>query len=127
MGDKEETLFFTGYARLPAGITASEISKIVGIGLEVEAATGKILRADCTLATATGRRFFSRLVRGHHLDRDFDYMVAQIERRYHGSAQKSLIAALKIALEKYRTYKRHSPSTGTSPRPSSTLSPEPSD
>lgn len=98
-----DTLFFTGYAKLPAGITASQVSEVVGIGLEVEP-NGRILKADCTLATELGRDFFSRMVVGCRLAEDLETMSLRISRHYHGNAQKALIAALKTAREKYTAH-----------------------
>jgi hypothetical protein len=103
-GGSTDTLFFTGYARLPTGITASEMYKVVGIGLEVRCDTGEIMSADCTLATEVGKHFFAKLVKGRRLDEDFRILVNEVERRYHGSAQKAIVTALKIAREKYRAH-----------------------
>ncbi len=103
---ENETVFLTGYARLPAGITASKVSDVVGVGVEVDPATGHIADAECTLATELARDFFRRLVVGRNLDAEFPLLVKTIERRYHGSAQKALVTALKTILEKYQSYKR---------------------
>jgi hypothetical protein len=100
---RDDTIFLTGYARLPSGITASRLSDVVGVGLEVEPGTGRIVEAECTLATALAREFFRRLVVGWSLETDFQAMVKTIERRYHGSAQKALITALKTVLDKYQS------------------------
>lgn len=104
--DRGETIFLTGYARLPAGITASKVSDVVGVGLEVDPTSGKIIDAECTLSTALARSFFRRLVVGQSLDTEFGAIVKTIERRYHGSAQKALVTALKTVLEKYQSYRR---------------------
>lgn len=98
-------MFFTGYAKLPGGITASDIYRVVGIGVEVDAQTGRILAADCTLATEVGRSFFKKLVVGRDLEESFQQLLAAVERRYHGSAQKAIITALKIIREKYKAHK----------------------
>lgn len=95
------TVFVTGYAKLPAGITASELSRVVGIALEVEP-RGRIVRADCTLATRLGREFFVGLVEGKNLVSDFGAIIQSLEDRYLGSAQKSLCVAMKTALERFR-------------------------
>jgi len=104
--EDKETLFFTGYARLPGGITASRVSEVVGVGVEVEPVSGRIVDAECTLATGLARDFFRRLVVGLRLDEEFTTMVRAVERRYHGSAQKALSTALKAVLEKYLSYRR---------------------
>jgi len=105
MGAEPHTLFFTGYARLPSGITASEMGKIVGLGLEIDATTREIVTADCTLATTVGRDFVRRLLVGWRLDADLDHLIHCIEARYHGNAQKALIAALRAAHEKFCAYR----------------------
>lgn len=102
-GAARPTCFVTGYAKLPAGITASELSKMVGIALELDPADGRIVRADCTLATRLAREFFASLVEGRRLREDLETIVREIESRYFGSAQKPLIAALKIALERFES------------------------
>jgi len=104
--DRDDTILLTGYARLPAGITASKVSDVVGVAVEVEAATGRIVGAECTLSTELARDFFRRLVVGFSLDGEFSQIVRTIERRYHGSAQKALVTALKTVLEKFQSYRR---------------------
>ncbi len=104
--ERDQTIFLTGYARLPAGITASKVSDVVGVGVEVEPETGNIVDAECTLSTALARDFFRRLVVGRSLDTDFPGIVRSLERRYHGSAQKALVTALKTVLEKYQSHRR---------------------
>ncbi len=110
---EDETIFLTGYARLPAGITASKISDVVGVGVELDPKSGKIVNAECTLSTGLARDFFHRLVVGRSLDTDFAGLVKTIERRYHGSAQKALVTALKTVLEKYQSYRRAGKESGT--------------
>lgn len=100
---REDTTLFTGYARLPSGITASRVSDVVGVAVEVEPGTGTIVDAECTLSTHLARDFFRRLIIGHSLEADFPSMLRTIERRYHGSAQKALVTALKTVLEKYQS------------------------
>ncbi|MEW6523335.1 MAG: DUF3870 domain-containing protein [Bacillota bacterium] len=101
----QETLFITGYAKLPSGITATELFKIVGVGLEVDAVTGTILAADCTLATDVGRQFVARLLVGKSIDTDVVTMIKSIECWYHGSAQKAIVTALRICHEKFRAFR----------------------
>lgn len=101
-----KTIFIGGYAKLPAGITASEIYKVVGVGLVVNPETGIIVDADCTLATRTGRSFVAELLMGRKLAEDLDFIIEELRLRYHGTAQKALITALKAASEKFRALYR---------------------
>ncbi len=104
-GTGRDVVFFTGYAKLPRGITASELFEVVGVGMEIDVRTGTIVDAECTLATRLGRRFFRRLVVGRNIDTGLTALIGEIERRYQGSAQKAIITALKIICEKYRSYR----------------------
>lgn len=97
------TMFFGGYAKLPAGITAAELYKIVAVGLEIDAATGQIVDADCTLATSTAKKVFRQIVVGWRIDEDINVIVRELMSYYHGAAQRALITAVKAVCEKYRT------------------------
>ncbi len=103
-GARASSVFITGYAKLPEGITASEMFRVVGIGLEVDREAGVVMAADCTLATGVGRRFFQKLVQGRRLVDEFHLLVDEVEERYHGNAQKALVTALRIARDKFRAY-----------------------
>lgn len=103
MAKQAETIFVTGYARLPAGITAGELYRVVGVGLEVEVASGRIVAAECTLATQLGRDFVRRILVGRSLEGDLPAVFQEIERRYQGYAQKAIITALKTIQDKYRS------------------------
>jgi hypothetical protein len=111
------TIFVTGYAKLPAGITASELSKMLGIALEIDPADGRVVRADCTLVTRLAKEFFAGLVEGRHLPGEIDEVVRGIEARYFGSAQKPLIAALRVALERYEARSPAPPGTARPAEP----------
>ena len=60
-------VLFSGYAKLPVGITASEMYKVIGVILVVRVETGEIMEADCTLATSVARNYVSNILLGHSL------------------------------------------------------------
>ncbi|MBZ4688705.1 MAG: hypothetical protein PWQ96_1981 [Clostridia bacterium] len=98
-----EKLFVSGYARLPKGITAAELYRVVAIGLIVNKKTGEILDADCSLVTRSGETFVNELLRGCNLN-DIDNVTEKLQSNYLGYAKKALIAALKVASKKYKNY-----------------------
>lgn len=51
-----EKVLFSGYAKLPVGITAAEMYKVIGVIVVVDMKSGVIVKADCTLATELARR-----------------------------------------------------------------------
>lgn len=100
----ENIVLFSGYAKLPTGITATEIYKIVGITVLIDMRTGIITHADCTLATHLARRHVSRAIIGHTLKEGPEHLVQLISRIYQGSAKKAIITALRIIYDKYHSY-----------------------
>lgn len=46
-----ERVLFSGYAKLPVGITAAEMYKVIGVIVVVDMKSGLIVKADCRLHT----------------------------------------------------------------------------
>lgn len=97
-------ILFSGYAKLPTGITASEIYKVIGVVLLIDEDTGNILEADCTLATAVARNHVSSILIGRSITNP-ENLVRIVDTTYHGSAKKAIITAIRIIYDKYRSYK----------------------
>ena len=102
---KGETIFFTAYARLPSNITAAKLYEVVAIGFEINPETDEIVASDCTLATQVARDFVTGLIVGYNLSNGIDGLTDRFEKRYHGSARKAIITALKIFFDKWLAYK----------------------
>lgn len=101
-----QTVFITGYAKLPSSITAEKLYQVIAIGVEIDPDTGIIVETDCTLATQVGKNFYRKLVLGYNLSEGLDALIARFEKRYHGSARKAIITGLKIMYEKWLAYKQ---------------------
>ncbi|HIU64699.1 MAG TPA: DUF3870 domain-containing protein [Candidatus Avacidaminococcus intestinavium] len=102
--DLKETVLFSGYAKLPVGITASEVYKIIGLIVVVDIKTGVIIDADCTLATRAAREYLTKLMMGYDLDYGPEGMQAILEKQYQSSAKKAISTAFRIIHDKYRSY-----------------------
>ncbi|SHJ89204.1 DUF3870 domain-containing protein [Paramaledivibacter caminithermalis] len=94
-------IFLTGYAKLPKGITATELYHVIAVGLIVDKETGIILDADCSLVTRVAKEFFKDLVVGKDLN-NYQELQRLFKEKYFGSAKKALISALKICNEKFK-------------------------
>lgn len=92
-------VFVTGYAKLPQGITASELYTVICVGLLVEKETGIILDAECSLVTDLAKKVFKTLVINRDL-RDIEAIEKNIVEHYYGSAKKALISAMRTCQEK---------------------------
>jgi hypothetical protein len=101
----DKLVLFSGYAKLPTGITASEIYKIIGVIVLVDMNTGEIIEADCTLATQLACKHVSGALIGHNLTNSPDHLVRLIDKIYQGSAKKAIITAIRIIYDKYHSYK----------------------
>jgi len=99
----ENTVFITGYAKLPSAITAEKLYEVVAVGVEVDPKTGIIVDADCTLATEVSRKFFQKITKGYCLFDGIEPLILRFETRYYGSARKAIVTALKIMYQKWET------------------------
>jgi uncharacterized membrane-anchored protein len=97
-------VFVTGYAKLPQGITAKELYSIIAVGLLVDEDTGIINDADCSLVTSVARNFVKRLLIGRNIE-DLEEIEELFNQKYHGSARKALISAIRTCNEKYKQIK----------------------
>jgi NifU-like protein involved in Fe-S cluster formation len=86
--DLKGQVFVTGYAKLPQGITASEMYSVICMGLLVDNKTGIIKDAECSLVTSLAKRVFKELVVGKNLNEIQDIEEEFVE-VYYGSAKKS--------------------------------------
>lgn len=99
-------LFITGYAKLPQGITATELYTVIAVGMIVDYDTGIIYDVDCTLATEMAKNYVKQLVNGRSIY-DLDGLEAAFNEKYHGSAKKALLSAIRIINEKYINIKKN--------------------
>lgn len=98
-------ILFSGYAKLPTGITAMELYRVVGLVILVDMETETILEADCTLATGVARKHVAKTLNGQSLKGGPEPLVKLIDQVYQGSAKKAIITAIRISYDKYRSFK----------------------
>ncbi len=102
LGIMENNLMcITGYAKLPSGITATEMYKVIAVCAILNSENGVIEDIDCSLVTATARNFIKELIVGNNIN-DLDVLQATLNQCYFGSAKKALMSALKIIQDKYQ-------------------------
>jgi hypothetical protein len=102
---QHEMVLFSGYAKVPVGITAAEVYKVIGLIVVVDIETGIITEADCTLATKLARDYISKLLIGYDLSKGSEGIQAILDRQYQGNAKKAISTALRIIHDKYRSFK----------------------
>lgn len=100
-----EKVLFSGYAKLPVGITAAEMYKVIGVIVVVDMKSGVIVKADCTLATELARQYIAQCLEGYNLSNGPDDLQLILDRQYQGSAKKAVATAVRIIYDKYRSFK----------------------
>lgn len=105
MNSTQDLVLFSGYAKLPTGITASEIYKVIGVIVVIDMNTGIIVDADCTLATQVARAHISRVIIGYDFSNGPELLQRKVEDMYQGSAKKAITTAIRIIYDKYRNHK----------------------
>lgn len=100
-----EKVLFSGYAKLPVGITAAEMYKVIGVIVVVDMQSGIIVKADCTLATELARQYIAQCLEGYNLANGPDDLQLILDRQYQGSAKKAVSTAVRIIYDKYRSFK----------------------
>ncbi len=102
---QRNSVIFSAYAKLPAGITAYEVHKVIGVVVEIDMHTGCILQAECTLATKLASDFIARMLVGYNMNDGLEALNAQIEKHYQASAKKAVLTAVRMLNDKFISYK----------------------
>ena len=108
-----ERVLFSGYAKLPVGITAAEMYKVIGVIVVVDMKSGLIVKADCTLATELARQYIAQCLIGYNLSNGHEELQNILERQYQGSAKKAVATAMRIIYDKYRIFKNGESAEGS--------------
>ena len=108
-----ERVLFSGYAKLPVGITAAEMYKVIGVIVVVDMKSGLIVKADCTLATELARQYIAQCLIGYNLSNGHEELQNILERQYQGSAKKAVATAMRIIYDKYRSFKNGESAEGS--------------
>lgn len=96
-----DTLFITGYAQAPKGTHLFEMGPTIGVMLEIEFHSHKVINAEATFVTGLARDYFGRLLKGYNFKTDLNKMIENIENHMFIPTAPSLIVALKIAHQRY--------------------------
>lgn len=108
-----DTIFLSGYAKLPDNTTAQKLYDHLVLVVTVHMPDGIILDADCTMATELGRRFIREILTGYNLHQGPESLVGTLNRCYYGHLRKALQTCFKGICTQYGEFLR---TTGGLPR-----------
>jgi len=98
----KKTIYISSFSKLPTGIPSESVYKSLDVGLIINTETGIIENASVTLLTDIAAEFLRDIIVGFNLKEDDpESLFDEIKTRYHGSAQKAIIVAIKKVVEKY--------------------------
>lgn len=101
-----KTALVSGYAQAPKGTGLSEMLTWVGVVLEVDCVTHKIVAADGTFITDLARDFFRRRVIGYRLIDGLEGLQEAIEQHYNTPTKNALQVALQAAFQRYVEFRQ---------------------
>lgn len=106
MTDFPKTVLVSGYAQAPKGTGMSEQMTWVGVVLEINCKTHRVLRADGTFITDLAGNFFSEKVLGYNLLEGFDGLANILEMHMHTPSKSALIMACQAAFQRYTEFRQ---------------------
>jgi hypothetical protein len=98
----KKTIYISSFSKLPTGIPSESVYKSLDVGLIINTETGIVENASVTLLTDEAADFLRDIIVGFNLkEDDLEILLDEVKARYHGSAQKAIIVAIKKVVEKY--------------------------
>jgi hypothetical protein len=103
---RSKTVLVSGYAQAPRGTGMSEMMTWVGVVLEIDVTTHRILRADGTFLTELARTYFRETVLDYRLTDGFDGLAARLAERFQTPTKPALIVACQAAYQRYVEFRQ---------------------
>jgi len=103
MRDRNSVLI-SGYAKLPASITAETVYNFLAVVVVFDMRTGTILEAEASMVTELSKRFIAELLVGYNLNDGPEELMAAFECHYHGNAKRALETAMRMVFARYQEF-----------------------
>lgn len=97
----KNTIYIIGTARISSNDPISAMFDIFFIGIILERDSGKIVDITCNMVRPVTSDFIKSMLLDYNLKDDIEEIVEEVKDRFHGIAQKAVIAAIKDARNKY--------------------------
>lgn len=98
---EKNTLYIIGISKISSNDPISALYDIFFVGIILDKNTGKIVDSTCNMVRDETNNFIKSILIGYNLLNDIEAIVDEIKERFHGMAQKAVIAAVKDARNKY--------------------------
>ena len=97
----KDTIYITGTAKISSNDPISDIFDTFFIGIIIDRNTGNIIDVTCNMVRDVTSDFIKSIMLGYDLMKDEENIINEIRGRFHGIAQKAVIAAFKDARNRY--------------------------
>ncbi|MFZ7132812.1 MAG: DUF3870 domain-containing protein [Eubacteriales bacterium] len=96
-----KTILLSAYSQSPHTTIMYEHNKRIGIVLEIEISTHKIVKVEAMFITDLAKDYFNKLINGYNICTEIDEIISRIEKYVLLPSQGSIIAAVKVAHQRY--------------------------
>jgi hypothetical protein len=97
----KSSIYITGTAKISSNDPISDIYDIFFIGIIIDRNDERIIDVTCNMVRDVTSDFIKSILIGYNLREEEDQIINDIRDRFHGIAQKAVIAALKDARNRY--------------------------
>lgn len=101
MSDELDTILVTAYAKAPQNTAMSEVYKYIGLVLEIDRNSRKIVDAEFTVITDLTKKYLKKIFIGYCMDDGVDGLLKKVEKNYFTPSTTSFIVAIKSAFRRY--------------------------
>jgi len=98
---EKNTIYITGTAKISSNDPISSVFDTFFVGIILDRNNGKIIDVTCNMVRDVTSDFVKSILIGHNLMKEADQIIDEIKDRFHGIAQKAVIAAFKDACNRY--------------------------
>lgn len=84
----DDLILFSGYARLPKGVSASFRHETLALVVLLDMKTLTIVEAECTLSTKTSEHYVAGILIGYSFNCGIEDVCRRIDQYYDGYAKK---------------------------------------
>ncbi len=97
----KNTIYITGTAKISNNDPIADIFDTFFLGIILDRDDGRIIDVTCNMVKDVTSDFIKSMLMGYSLANEAEQIIDEIKDRFHGIAQKAVIAALKDARNRY--------------------------
>lgn len=98
---EKNTIYITGTAKIATNDPIADIFETFFIGIILDKNDGRIIDVTCNMVKDVTSDFIKSMLIGFSLADEVELIIDEIKSRFHGIAQKAVIAAVKDARNRY--------------------------